>query len=42
MHLIPGFMVGVEWQYNFKLLVLDFGIIRISIHYGLTEEDLED
>lgn len=42
LHLIPGFMVGFEWQYDYRLLILDFLIIRITIHYGLTEEDLED
>jgi len=37
--LIPGFMVGIEWRYNNKLLVVDLGIIRLLLYYNLQKED---
>lgn len=31
---ISGFMIGVEFQWEEEVLVLDLGIIRVVILYG--------
>lgn len=36
--LIPGFMLGIEWQYDNRFLVIDLGIIRIVWDYWGIDE----
>lgn len=38
--LIPGFMLGIEWQYEHKLVVVDLLIVRLLFYYNITEGDM--
>jgi hypothetical protein len=31
--LIPGFMFGIEWAYDFGFVIVDLGIMRICWDY---------
>ncbi len=37
LQVITGFMVGVEFLWDEKMVVFDVGIIRLFVHYGKVE-----
>lgn len=39
---IPGVMVGLEWDYNNKFVVIDLFIVRIVWDYWPYERDMEE